>query len=228
MPGDFPPLPELLQRTLNCACEVRSMRNVLLLVGVVESAESDSVMLRDANENPLPLLMYQTPVKLSVLQDDGEFMVYMGLVFISTADRLEIMQLTTLQQYERRNFFRVTTEVPVTLFAEIGDGDGMMRFDAFGEPAAQGIMRDISLGGCLLELPERLPIGKAYYARFQLLHVTHDLRLVIGRETENSTEEALLYGCMFERNRDPIIDAVCRDLFALQRLSLKRYNLNNL
>lgn len=209
-----------LGKYLDCVCEVRSLHNELLGVGVVDEGAPDELVLKGATGHHLPLIHYNTQVKISILSKASDFIILVGTVFTSTAQKMKMTGVTTLQQYERRNFFRVSVNVEAVLYPETESGAQ----ENDGERPIACIMRDISLGGCLLESDSELKLGQRFVMEFVLEQVKHKLKMTICRHAEAMDQPLpyLRFGGSFGANGDAQIDAVCKDLFVLQRKIIQR------
>lgn len=201
------------------------MQNVLIAVGAVKSVAEDWIVLKGTNNHKLPLVAYNLQVKASILGRDSDFMILVGNVFTSTEHQMKLADLNTLEQYERRNFFRINVKVPMQL--ELDLPIGAEEVDDSGEviapPLLHATMLDVSLGGCLIETDADLTIGAVYIVHFVLLQVQHEVRArvrrVAGEQDEHNTH-MWKYGCIFESNSERKMDAICKDLFALQRKAI--------
>lgn len=191
-------------------CEVRSMQNALMAIGMVKEVLDGELILLSARGQSLPILRYRAQVKATMMaRETDNLTILVGVVFTSTEEQLHLSELITLENYERRNFFRVNVKTPVLLTAVKEGGK-----------AIAVTMIDVSLGGCLLEAQQELQVGGHYIASFTMVQVPHEVELIISRITQQADEESSKYrryGCSFDNNSERRMDAICKDLFILQR-----------
>ncbi len=93
------------------SCEVKTIGNQLLLIGVVKKIErNDQVTIDIVSKDgePLQFIEYGLHVKL-VLRKNNKFLVLGGEMYASTKTFWRIINIKIFQDSERRKFFRVSS-----------------------------------------------------------------------------------------------------------------------
>ncbi len=210
-----------LEKCLNCRCEVRTMDNTLLFLGRIRSvAPFDEMMEIVATDSgdPLPLVFYNTPVKINVVASDGAQYSLGGNTFISNADFWRVADVTMFNSFEKRSFFRVRCSQAAALAIPGAEDAGL--------PMKIAPIRlfDISLGGVGFLCNEDLSIGDE-------LEI-FDLSLTPGQETFSFPItvqrrgalriEGQEYGASIGEVSMKETDRLCSTIFQLQRSELQR------
>ena len=210
-----------LEKCLNCRCEVRTMDNTLLFLGRIRSVapfeEMMELVTTDAGE-PLPLVFYNTPVKLNVAASDGTQLSLGGNTYISNADFWRVADITLFNNFEKRSFFRVRCSQTATL-AIPGDEEAE-------QPIKLTSIRlfDISLGGIGFLCNEELSVGDELEVFDLTLAPGQDpfsFPIVIQRRG-NLRVEGQEYGASMGEVSMQETDRLCSILFHLQRSELQR------
>lgn len=86
--------------------EIQSLRNDFIMNGYIHELNLEWLEVRD-KENLLPILNYETYVKLTVRKPNSAVRTLVGQVYISNTDFVRIVNVANLSDFERRRFFRI-------------------------------------------------------------------------------------------------------------------------
>lgn len=198
---------------LTSVCEIKSMSNDLLATGVINSITSEYIEIV-SHTGTMPILRFKTEVKLSIFNHKLGFQVLSGLVYISNRKLIRISDVTNILDYERRNFFRVDTQIEATA-------------TLLKEPDANGnlieipvLVCNISLGGALLKTEYQFESGEPFQ-----LHITLNSKACTFTSRIHRVEPAdknhWMCGSEFLSYTDAHGDILCAYLFQCQRVYIK-------
>lgn len=221
------------QEYISSLCEVKSMTNDLLAVGRIIKIDNEALELASNDDDRMPLLQYRTPVKLFVHNSKHPTRILVGIVYLSTENFVRLEEVKPLQDFERRAAFRVNTNVSATMTAMLSDAE-QSAFDvaldqATPEEAEKMLARmtlevrvmDISLTGMRVQSKLPLHAGARYYIEFTLLDSPMSFNIRVQRLIRMPNGE-IQYGCIFFDYTERRMDALCKQLFQLQRYEKNR------
>lgn len=204
----------------NSVCEIKSMRNDLLTTGRIYSINEDDIEFVHPEDDKMPLLPYNTPVKIGVFNSRHGFRMLAGTVFISTDLFLRVSNMKTLQDFERRGFFRTSVKLESRAYPMATTKEGKETVQEEVRPY-QIIIEDISLSGLQLSCSEELEIGDALAVEVQIFKKKMMFHCRIMRQAKES-DAFHYYGCSFFDQTERQIDDLCYDLFQLQRMEIRK------
>lgn len=212
------------ERYKNSICEVKGVRNELLTTGRINTITEDSMELIHPDDDKMPLLAYNTTVKIGVFNAKLGFRMLMGVVYISTSEFLRITNLKTLQEFERRGFFRMQVHIPTKIY-QITDEGG----EPGGEPspAIPVMLEDISLSGVQISIPDKMEIRDTFAIEVQLFKRRMMFNCRVARVARQMDDGRFYYGCAFYDHTERQMDDLCYDLFQLQRLEMRKRKAQN-
>lgn len=220
-----------LQELVGNLCEIKTEQNDLLVVARVESIDPEDdtrmTIVSAQEDERLPLVAYNTPVKIISFACKQGFLLMRGNVYISTTSMLTLVNVHTAQGYERRKYFRLNTNAVATAV--------LQREDCNNEDAEEETMTlvlyDISLGGIRIGSNKQLRPGDLLLTSFQLMDKKMEFCCRVCREiiTKRPVPGQKQYGCEFVSFSTRQIDQLCNILFKLQRMEIQnrkknRYN----
>lgn len=205
----------------NSVCEIKSMRNDLLTTGRIYSINEDEIEFVHPEDDKMPLLPYNTPVKIGVFNSKHGFRMLAGTVFISTDLFLRVSNLKTLQDFERRGFFRTAVKLESRAYPMAVTKEGQETVQEEVRPY-QILIEDISLSGLQLSCQETLEMGSALAVEVQIFKKKMMFHCRIMREARES-DHRHYYGCSFFDQTERQIDDLCYDLFQLQRMEIRKH-----
>ena len=210
-------------------CEIKTLDNVHLTMGRIIKIDHDALEFSNALDDRMALLQYRLPVKIVVHGDNLKTITLAGTTYLSTDNFLRTEDVKLLEAFERRGAFRVNSGVTGKLFRFM-TAEEQLRFDQELEAAtpeeAEELMEkaytevrvmDVSLTGVRLASPIRLQPGHRHFLEFALVEQVMNYGLRVERII-HMPDESEHYGCTFFDVSERQIDALCRDLFALQRI----------
>ena len=197
------------KKTKQLKCVLQSMDNALLGRGFTTKIEEDSIEIE--NENGLPTLPMGTQIKVVVYGMEDGLHVFAGRVYYATKERLRVDNMVLCAGSEQRKAYRVTINSPGILLVYALRPGGEYGDKLFEEPVT---VRDISMGGCLVEVDKNAHIGgRALKLRLTMYETIEEFELEIMSARDKSVSEAL-YGMSF-RNVNQRLEQVL-DLYLLR------------
>lgn len=202
---------------LTAHCEVKTMNNQLLAVGILLEIGNDelTVGVKRNSKETMPLIPYNTRVKLVIHYRGKEPKVYCGIIFISNEFFSRITQVEKLADYEKRNFFRVNVSMHTS---------ASFRSPQTGAMEAVAIdVIDISLGGLAFCTKQVFRVGQRLEILLSLLGAKkYYFECVVVRVVPSEDDGPPFYGCCFQNVADNTSADLCAFLFQQQRLELHR------
>lgn len=224
MPDTNPHLQELIGNL----CEIKTEQNDLLVVARVASVDAQDqarMTLASAQEDErLPLVAYNTPVKIISFAGGEGFSLMRGNVYISTNSMLTLVNVQTAQGFERRKYFRLNANVTATAV--------LQQEAASPEEAEEDVITltlyDISLGGIRIGSGRVLNPGDLLLTTFQLMDKKMEFCCRVCREiaTKRPIPGQRQYGCEFVNFSTRQIDQLCNILFKMQRIEIRNRKKN--
>lgn len=217
-------MPVLTADYEGCVCEIKTMQNDLLATGIVNLIEEDGIEIIGIDGEKLPLLHYNLPVKFTIFNNAAGFLMLAGTVYISSDWLLRIADPEELQNFERRMFFRINVETMARMRPIPNKEMTNEAIEATIEPI-EVKLRDVSLGGFLFESADIYRMGDQFLVEFTLVSVLRKFRCGVKRNAGESVvgfRRFNRYGCTYLEPTTAQQDSLCRDLFYLQRVELKK------
>lgn len=214
---------QLAEQILGSLCEIKAENNDLLVVARLDSIDdNDSSRFNFVNANKneaLPLLAYNTAVKIISFSGKDGFVLLHGNVYISTDRLLSLVDVHSAQGYERRKYFRLNTATTAYAILQNSDEDE--------QPFAVDLY-DISLGG--VRLGSRRVLGKndLLLITFTLMDRKLEFCCRVCREIPDKklSPQMHQYGCEFVNFTNRQLDQLCNILFKIQRLEIRKRKRN--
>lgn len=200
--------------------EVLTVKNRLTFMGRVESYKNGAVIIREANGDTLPMVLYNKEIKLRFFFNRKN-LVLNGKICGSTKYIWKVDRLESAFSKEQRAFFRqrISLKTPALCARRSSAGVEAKR-------AAPCELLDISAGGLLLTSREeyqegnRLSITGVYLVEKEEPFAFRCLVRRVGEEPEE--DGSTRYGCQYEsiapREQDRLLSAI----FTLQREEIRR------
>jgi hypothetical protein len=102
------------EQYLYSICEVKTMNNMLLESGRIYQIEDDSIRVVNPGDK-MSILKFGTRVKVNVYNHNLSFLSLVGTIYISTPEFMDIREICSLAEAEKRSFFRVSTDFPAVV-----------------------------------------------------------------------------------------------------------------
>lgn len=198
--------------------EVMTPENHLLFVGRVNTVYDGAVSIRDADDEPLAMVLVNKPLKLRFFREQ-DHLVLQGKVCGSTLKMWKIDRLESTFTQEQRAFFR--QNISVELEAQCG------RRPSAGGPAKLTFpcqVLDVSAGGMLISSKEEFRVGDRLYITGVPLVAgepafTFNCRV---RRASVWKKGVIRYGCQFEALSSKEQDRLLRAIFTIQREEIRK------
>lgn len=214
------PLPETY---INSICEIKTLENDLVATGVIAEITPDYVQIKDKTGS-MAVVSYSTIVKINVFNFRLGFRVLVGKVYLSTMDFIRLIEITSLLDYERRNFFRVETNIRATIERPRKKDEQTAEQGEQGEEQETITItvrvRDLSLGGVLFFSDENFSIGDEFAIKLHIGHLNTTLPCVLRRVKQ--VDQTYRYGCEFVGLTEAQNGALCAFVFQRQREQINK------
>lgn len=198
--------------------EVMTPENRLVYVGKVEKIQSGGVYIREANEDTLPMVLVNKPLKIRFYREQGSI-VLKGKVCGSTMRMWKVDRLESTFTQEQRAYFRQS--ISVNIEARCGKRGGRGVRPGVLSPCQ---VLDISAGGMLINCAEIFFEGESIQiTNVSLAAGTPDFSFNCQVRRAGEWEKGVnRYGCQFEslspRDQDRLLHAI----FTIQREEIKK------
>jgi c-di-GMP-binding flagellar brake protein YcgR len=164
----------------------------------------------------MPLAEYNTNIKINVYNSKQGFRVLVGKVYLSTSKFIRIFDLLSIQDFERRGFFRVDVKMRAKLSIEANEQpEG--KHD-IGKIVV--FVKNISLSGISFSSEHIFQIDDIFPIELKLPGGAVKLSCKVCRIAMGAYPSAS-YGCKFIDNTDWQEDILCKYIFEIQREQLK-------
>ena len=199
--------------------EVLTVKNRLTFMGRVESYKNGAVIIREANGDTLPMVLYNKEIKLRFFFNQKN-LVLNGKVCGSTKYIWKVDRMESAFTKEQRAFFRqrISLKTPALCARRSSAGVEAKR-------AAPCQILDISAGGMLLTSQEEYQEGNRLSITGVYLVDPEDpfaFRCLVRRVGDAEEDGSIRYGCQIEsiapREQDRLLSAI----FTLQREEIRR------
>jgi len=189
---------------VNSICEVKSLQNTLLATGRLLEINDNSIKITNPGDT-ITVLKFGTRVKVNILNPDMNFMALVGNVYLSTPAIMEITDVCTLAEAEKRSFFRINTDL-----------HGVVTYLSGEEKKKVHVhIENISLCGALFSGKLQLNIGETVDLLIKLPFVHVPLKAQVRRIETGDTKQK--YGVEFVEPGERLIDQLW--VFILQKQS---------
>lgn len=200
---------------ISSVCEVKTLENDLVCTGTINDVTDDYIEITDRT-GKMPGVMYGLEVKVNIYNSKQGFRVVVGTVYTSSDQFIRLVDISNILDYERRHFFRVETK----MFGYMKPAVRPMSED---EPEEERVtVRDISLGGALIETENELHIGDRFKLRLNLAHNSVVFSCAV-RRIKDSPESKHLYGCAFDGYSDFQSNILCAYIFQRQKEHIHKH-----
>lgn len=195
-------------------CEIKTMDNELIATGTISKISEKYIILKSKQKN-LPFVDYGDYIKINVFNTKEGFRVIVGNVYTSTSSELSIVNMVSLVDHERRNFFRVDLEMSVNIKVIPPESKESRNIDV--------IIKDMSLSGMRFRSKEYIAEGTIITVRLALSkNKTFPLEYKVVRIINEDAYNNIQYGCMLTSDDNERTDSLCAFLFQKQREFLNR------
>lgn len=199
-------------------CEIKSEQNDLLVAGIIFRVDAEGMDVVDASGEKMLLIPYGKTVKISIMNNRLGFKMLMGTVYTSTNQILRLVDVESLQNFERRAFFRVNVKMKAFLYPYIEEFNGEIPEGC--EPTEIRV-ENLSLSGLLITTTRMFHLGDAVIIELQIFKDILRLNCRVCR-LDVPDGHRNQYGCKYFNITQRQTDKLCGDLFQLQRIELHK------
>ncbi len=201
---------------IDSICEIKTLDNKLIAKGIITAIIDDYLEITYRDE--VHLLAPNTQVKISIVNEKLGFKVIVGKVYVGTNTFVRIVEIITLMDFEKRDYFRIAIDEPAVFYKE-----KITEFEInFTEiPAIPVLLNNISLCGVFFLYDGSLELGESIYLLLDLARGQEIFPCVVRRICNNQ-EGNSGYGCEFVNHTQRQSDELYRFIFEKQLSYLKR------
>ena len=196
-------------------CEIKNLRNDLLTVGRIYAIGDEDIEFANFEDDKMPILPYKSPVKVYIFNNRVGFKILLGTVFISTDAFMRITNIRSVQDQERRGYFRLNVKTLTNIY-EIDPETETVDIDPYGV-----LLEDISLSGLQISIDKPMKMGTKIAVEVCLIKRKLLFSCEVVRQAP-SDDDRYHYGCLFYNQSERQIDDLCYDLFQLQRTEMRK------
>ncbi len=200
---------------LSSLCEIKTMENQLISRGKISLIDDDAMKITDRYGN-MELIGFGTCVKINIFNNKLGFCVLVGKVLTSNAEEIKLVDITTLVDHERREFFRVNLKIHTNIYIANTLVEAQL-----SEPI-HIVMNDLSLSGLQIETRKELGINSNIWVEFDIKGKLHLWQCTIIRIVEYDELGVYHYGCQFNFEDSGENDILCSYLFQKQREQIQQ------
>ncbi len=204
-------------------CEITTTDNVPIATGRVESFVDGSLTV--AGNNAMPILAFDTALKVIISKEGDESVVAHGSVVQSDVETVKIIVTKSHNIKNERSYFRTKVKIPGKLFS-IADED--MVDMLHNETEVDITILDMSLGGVLISCEEELEQNQHYFIECPLPKKTLYIPVEVMRMLKRNDNIYNMYGLQFLEPNTAQIDTLCNFIFTIQTAMQQHKNIENL
>ncbi len=209
----------------NSTCTVKTMNDIFLFTGVVNSVSyTDKVIIKIAPKDgeALQLVEYGLSVKI-VLRKNNKFIVISGNVYASSRELCAITDVTNIQEKERRRYFRVSSSINA-LATEVLTPEQLEEKEEFFVPESHHIrLMDISLTGIKFFSQANFEPGSTVKTSDLMLVSTLPLFILDCKIIDKiPTTDGFIYRTTISDLSPLVTDLLCKAIFELERNVAKK------
>lgn len=210
---------EKFEDLLSSSCEVKSVSNSLIVTGYIRDAGEDFLEITSKKDKML-LEKANSKVKIIINSSKTGTLVLMGTVYLSTDSFMRIIDVQTLSDFEKRDFYRVNIQFE-TEAAKLTDVQSEELTDVALDIPIQ--IKDVSLGGLLFQSDNVFAMDDEFIVSFPVFMRNLFFAAKVCRIIE--TNGSMSYGCKFIDPSQTDLDCLYKYLLDME-LSQIRSKLN--
>lgn len=206
------------EQYLRSPCEVKSMDNDPILTGTIAGITDEGIQVA-GNDDTLPVIHCNTVVKINIYNKALGFQVLIGKVYLSTEEFIRIVDVQSVADYEKRNFFRVRVDIRTSAVILKDEGSG----EEENKPEKPFLVRirNLSLSGLFFVAEQELKVSDRVVVDLNISGTRLKLLCKVVRTLPSKLEIAIGYGCEFLGNTGRQFDLLCSYLFDCQREQIR-------
>ncbi len=200
---------------ISSLCEIKTMENQLISRGKIKEIEADSIKVADRDGN-MELISFGTRVKINIFNNKSGFRVLVGKVLTSNEEEMKIVDIMSLVDHERREFFRVSLKNHTNMYIANTLVEAQL-----SEPI-KIVVNDLSLSGLQIETKKELQTNQDIWVEFDIKGKLYLWQCKVIRMVEYDELGVYYYGCQFSFDDSSENDILCAYLFQKQREQIQQ------
>lgn len=195
----------IAEKYLNSLCDIRNQNNDIVARGRITQI-TDYYLEVTYKDNMNVLLIADTIVKINIINETVGSKVYMGRVYVGSDTQIRLIEIVTLMDFEKRDYFRINIYEHALMF----------KTPVTVEEAISGIIdsyeitiNNISLCGLFFLSTERFHQEEMVYIMLDLSIGKTVLQCKVHRISHDYPEK-IGYGCEFVGLRSGVSDSLYR------------------
>lgn len=201
----------------NSICEIKNIENELIAKGTISKITDEFIEVRYP-EDEVHLLTPNSQIKLCVINERLGFKVLVGTVFVGTNSFVKIVEVMTLMDFEKRDYFRIDVSVETTAYKDEVESHEIYYTKV---PSFDIRIHNLSLCGVFFTTEEYLNLGDRVYILLQLAMGATIFPCDIVRHQQKSELGFYGYGCQFVNPDQRKSDQLYKFIFNKQLEFLK-------
>lgn len=201
---------------INSICEVKTIKNERIAKATITEINDEYLEVTYCDE--IHLLAPDTRVKISIMNEKLGFKVIVGKVYVGTNNFVRIVEVITLMDFEKRDFFRIIISENALMYKEKVSA---YESNFTTKPSTNILINNISLCGAFFICKEKLNLEDKVYLLIELSRGKEIFPCVIKRITKNE-DKSYGYGCQFLDQNQQQNDELYKYIFDKQIQYLKR------
>ncbi|MEG2429520.1 MAG: PilZ domain-containing protein, partial [Oscillospiraceae bacterium] len=183
----------------------------------------DYVELTFRNDTTL-LLQPNRLIKVSIMNEKIGFKVIVGKVYVGSDKFIRLIEIVTLMDFEKRDYFRITIDTNSAIFEEELTAS---QAEFYSQTSPIVHIRNISLCGFYFESKNQYEIGQKIYILLNLEKGRSVFSSEIKRISDTQTEFTG-YGCQFTNLNNKLSDQLYKYIYTKQLEYLKKHQSSNI
>lgn len=207
---------------LNSLCELKTLENRVLCAGYINEINDEGVEIKFREDTKI-LIPANTLIKVSVYNEKLGFKVLIGKVYVGTDEFVRLVEVVSIIDFEKREFFRINIFENVTLYKHSIQAD---EIEMTSQPSITVLINNISLCGVCFNSVEKFDIGDKVYILLDLPKTPTVFCCIIQRCFYD--DGVYGYGCEFTEHKQQQIDDLYKFIYIKQVEFLKRAKEQNM
>jgi len=207
---------------INSLCELKTLENRVLCAGYINEINDEGVEIKFRDDTKI-LIPANTLIKVSVYNEKLGFKVLIGKVYIGTDDFVRLVDVVSIIDFEKREFFRINIFENVTLYKHSIESE---EIEMTTQPSITVLINNISLCGVCFNSVEKFDIGENVYILLDLPKSPTIFCCVIQRSFYD--DGVYGYGCEFTDYKQQQVDELYKFIYIKQVEFLKRAKEQNM
>lgn len=190
---------------LHSLCELRTQNNDPLAKGHITDINNEYLEITFSEDSRV-ILVAETLVKINIFNETLGPKVFIGRVYIGSDKKIRLIEIVTLMDFEKRDFFRINIYQQAAMYTEKLTVEETY---ITTQTMHQITINNISLSGLFFLSTVNFEPGDFAYIMLELATGNYIFECKIFRVT-NDFPEKIGYGCEFSKLPTKITDSLYR------------------